>query len=283
MKSACLIILPAYNVENNLPSLLVQISDYKRNCLFINDGSIDHTPDILRDNDFNFISNAHNQGVSSSILVGLDYAISHGFDKVILMDADGQHSATSLQQITGALESVDFVFTTRFFEGSIATIPSCKLAANMLASSLFEKASGIFIPDVSCGFKGFKISTDLVSFLKQTSGYSIIYKIVSYALTNKKSYMILNTPAIYHYDTLLYTRTSEMDALLSSALELATFYHIPDKDSISRIIDSVRKKDSFAIDLSNLHFHLFYLSDYNGYIVQSPIDLLHKKLKSSYV
>jgi len=283
MKNACLIILPAYNVESNLPSLLEQLSDYRKSCLFIDDGSEDHTPDILRNSGFSFVSNAYNQGVSASILAGLNYAIDHGYEKVILMDADGQHSPLSLPLITDALESSDFVFTTRFFDESLATIPSSKLTSNMLASCLFEVISGVSIPDVSCGFKGFKVTTDLIKFLEHTSGYSIIYKIVCFSLLNKKSYRIINTPAIYHYDSLLFTRASEMDALLSATLELADNFDVSIKNLIFDYSRCVRNKESFDIYVSGIHFHLFFISEYNGYIIQAPIELLRNRLLSNHV
>ena len=99
MKTVTLLI-PCYNEEKSLPKLydaligmMAQNSLYEWKVLFINDGSRDHTLQVLkdirqRDARFGYISLSRNFGKEAAMLAGFDYATG---DCVVIMDADLQH------------------------------------------------------------------------------------------------------------------------------------------------------------------------------------------------
>lgn len=283
MENAPLIILPAFNVERFLPSLIEKLADYKNDCLFINDGSTDCTNTILQLSGFHFISNEKNMGVAFSINIGLKYAFIKGYDKVVLMDADGQHDPASLPEMFNALDIYDFVFTNRFSSSSMLSIPSCKLASNRLASSLYEEICGSFIPDVSCGFKGFTLTTGLISYLNQSSGYSIVYDIVNYAIISRGNIGIIEIPTIYYYNSLLFTRSLELSGLFNSISVLADRNKCSNKEIIHSYMKKVELKENFIINSLGIQYHLFYLPSYEGYIIQAPLDAIHKSILKEHV
>ena len=93
------IIIPAYNEEESLPLLydrlnkvISNLSNYDFEMLFINDGSKDHTLEIikkLRSNDtrVSYVDFSRNYGKEIAMIAGLDYAKG---DCVIFIDADLQ-------------------------------------------------------------------------------------------------------------------------------------------------------------------------------------------------
>ena len=99
MKTVTLLI-PCYNEEKSLPKLydaligmMAQNALYEWKVLFINDGSRDHTLQVLkdirqRDARFGYISLSRNFGKEAAMLAGFDYATG---DCVVIMDADLQH------------------------------------------------------------------------------------------------------------------------------------------------------------------------------------------------
>lgn len=94
------ILIPCYNEEASLPRLekaltemMQQNSTYRWEILLVNDGSKDHTLDVLkdmnqRDSRFGYVSLSRNFGKEAAMLAGFDHAKG---DCVVIMDADLQH------------------------------------------------------------------------------------------------------------------------------------------------------------------------------------------------
>ena len=93
------ILIPCYNEEQSLPLLypeLVKLMDsqpgYEWELLFVNDGSIDGTLDLLRqyskqDPRFNYVSLSRNFGKEAAMLAGFDHVTG---DCMVIIDADLQ-------------------------------------------------------------------------------------------------------------------------------------------------------------------------------------------------
>ena len=107
------ILIPCYNEEQSLPALYKAISvvaddiwphpshSYQFEFLFVNDGSKDHTLDIiksLREQDprVSYVDLSRNFGKENAMLAGFDYAKG---DAVIIMDADLQHPPTLIPEM----------------------------------------------------------------------------------------------------------------------------------------------------------------------------------------
>lgn len=102
------ILIPCYNEEQSLPMLyeslnkvVETIDGYEFEYLFINDGSKDHTLEILRtlhekDKKVCYVDLSRNFGKENAMLAGFDYAKG---DAVIIMDADLQHPPTLIPEM----------------------------------------------------------------------------------------------------------------------------------------------------------------------------------------
>lgn len=84
MKYEFTIIVPVFNEEENLERVEKELLSYlkiaarKAKVLFVNDGSIDKSQQLIekicrKNNDFNFIQFKKNQGLSAAIKAGIDY------------------------------------------------------------------------------------------------------------------------------------------------------------------------------------------------------------------
>ena len=106
------VIVPCFNEEEVLPlfhkevhSHLQQIENIDYEILFINDGSKDHTLDIIRmlckkDTHCNYYSFSRNFGKESAMFAGLQHASG---DYCVIMDADLQHPPKLLKEMYHAL------------------------------------------------------------------------------------------------------------------------------------------------------------------------------------
>ena len=86
-----LIIIPAYNVESKIKSVLDFLKCKKENVIVIDDGSADNTSQIVINENFRLIRHKKNMGLSQAINSGLEYAKVNGFERIVTIDADGQH------------------------------------------------------------------------------------------------------------------------------------------------------------------------------------------------
>ncbi len=117
------ILIPAYNEEEVLPALKEalntvtnELSQYRFEFLFVNDGSSDRTAQLLtaysmEDERVKYVELSRNFGKEIAMLAGFDYALG---DAVIIMDADLQHPPEMIQEFVYWWEQgYEDVFTIR--------------------------------------------------------------------------------------------------------------------------------------------------------------------------
>jgi len=118
MKPKVLLIIPAYNEEENLENVVNNvITNYPEyDYVVVNDGSQDDTRKICIQNNYNFLDYPVNQGLTSSFRGGLYYAIMMNYDYVIQCDADGQHDPIFIDSMlkTAISKNIDIVIGSRF-------------------------------------------------------------------------------------------------------------------------------------------------------------------------
>jgi dolichol-phosphate mannosyltransferase len=108
----CLVIIPAYNEENNIEEVVRRSQAYADVCV-IDDHSSDRTPDILASiPDVHVIRHERNTHIAGAVLDGMRYALAAGYDYVIAMDAGLSHYPDELPRFLAA-EPSDLVIRTR--------------------------------------------------------------------------------------------------------------------------------------------------------------------------
>ncbi|SEG02268.1 glycosyltransferase family 2 protein [Lachnospira multipara] len=115
-----LIIIPAYNESENIKDTVENIKanapdfDY----VVINDCSTDNTLDILKDNNYNYVSLPINLGIGGAVQTGYKYAMEHDYDVAVQVDGDGQHDPVFLNYMAEYLKEheLDMVIGSRFID-----------------------------------------------------------------------------------------------------------------------------------------------------------------------
>ena len=112
-----LIIVPAHNEQDNLPTLIPEIHSYGWESLVINDCSSDHTGEILDRMGWEHLDQPVNAGLASVTQIGFMYARDHDYDVAIVTDGDGQHPPKYIHKLLeGIEEGYDYVVGSRFVE-----------------------------------------------------------------------------------------------------------------------------------------------------------------------
>lgn len=151
-----LVMIPAYNEEKNLVSLIDEIRavpgyDY----IIINDGSKDDTRAVCKENHYNTINLPINLGIGAAVQTGYLYALQNNYDIAIQLDGDGQHNPRYLHDLIKPIEEgqADFVIGSRFLhkEGFQST-STRKIGISILSGLIFLLTGNRFY-DITSGYR----------------------------------------------------------------------------------------------------------------------------------
>ena len=154
-----LLIIPAYNEEENILNTCNKIKEFSNEIDFvvINDGSKDNTLKILQENNLNHINLINNLGIGGAVQTGYKYAYENGYDIAIQFDGDGQHDVNYVPNIcTPIIEGqANMVIGTRYLDKSASEFQSTfmrRFGSNII--SLFIKVcTHKRITDPTSGFR----------------------------------------------------------------------------------------------------------------------------------
>lgn len=150
-----LIVLPAYNEEASIRATLDEIAkvDPTLNCLVVNDGSIDRTSEYAKSAGALVADLPFNLGVGGAMRFGFRYALTHGFDVVIQLDADGQHDPRFVRALLNKLSETDIVIGARFAGTGTYTVSGPRKWAMKLLSGVISRTAKSALTDTTSGFR----------------------------------------------------------------------------------------------------------------------------------
>jgi len=120
MGSNTLIIIPAFNEEKNIGTVIESIKKYlPAQILVVNDGSGDKTEEIAKANGAWVANHPFNLGYGVALQTGFKYAIRSGYEYACAIDGDGQHDPSHIRDLLKVVESgdADVVVGSRFMMG----------------------------------------------------------------------------------------------------------------------------------------------------------------------
>lgn len=208
-----LMLIPAYNEEENIGKLLEGISRQEHrdrlDVLVIDDGSRDKTAQIVREKGYKVISQVFNMGYGAALQTGYKYAVSHGYDYLIQLDADGQHDLINIDIIcerlgcaAGSKEGYpDIVIGSRFLEGSQTfAISLLKKIAIRFFRSMIRRNTGCILTDPTSGLQG--LNRKAFSFYAGYRNFDLKYPDMNMAIQMLLlRYKIEEFPAVMHERT----------------------------------------------------------------------------------
>ena len=157
-----LLIIPAYNEEENILNTYKTIIEYNKknktnyDVIVINDGSRDSTSEICHKNNIPVIDLIHNLGIGGAVQTGYKYAYYNNYDIAVQFDGDGQHDVRYVKNIIEPIISkkADLVIGSRFVE-NIDTFKSsfARRIGIKIISWFIKFATGKRIYDTTSGFR----------------------------------------------------------------------------------------------------------------------------------
>jgi len=110
--------VPALNEQESISAVIDAVKSVGFQVLVVDDGSSDRTYLCAVNSGASVLELSINLGVGGALQSGFAYAIANGFDAVVQVDGDNQHSAESIEKLIAAANSTtaDMVVGSRFID-----------------------------------------------------------------------------------------------------------------------------------------------------------------------
>lgn len=169
------VVIPTLNEEENIGRVIEGVREHgDPDITVVDDGSTDHTTEIAREKGARVIERGGRRDLSRSIVLGLEEAC---FDKVVIIDGDGQHPPERVPEILEGLdESELFVVSRTGVEGRWGRLRRfMSLGADTLAKTMFQSCRQV--RDPVSGFFGVRKGSLDTGRLDPT-GYKVLVEIL---------------------------------------------------------------------------------------------------------
>jgi hypothetical protein len=160
MEKRILIIIPCYNEEASLPSLIDElraVTVYPLSILAVNDCSIDNTAEAIARCGVDALHLPVNLGIGGAMQSGFLYARENDFDIAIQVDGDGQHPPSELPKLIAwhLSQHTNVVIGSRFISRSAFRSTWLRRIGIRYLHFLNRLLTGTRIYDSTSGFRLF--------------------------------------------------------------------------------------------------------------------------------
>ncbi|MCL5037639.1 MAG: glycosyltransferase family 2 protein [Chloroflexi bacterium] len=170
MRKGILAIMPAFNEENNISSVLADIHTIAPDIdvLVVDDGSKDKTRIVARENGAYVLRLSINMGYGAALQAGYKYALKNKYNAIVQLDADGQHDPADIPTMLEKLNNdhVDVVIGSRFMEKKTYKGPLGRRLVIGMFRLIAKIITGKTITDPTSGYQ--VLNSRAVNFLKDS-------------------------------------------------------------------------------------------------------------------
>jgi glycosyltransferase involved in cell wall biosynthesis len=119
-RNKILVIIPAYNEEKKIASVIRGVKDHlpPAKVLIVDDGSHDKTRWVAIEAGAQVLSHPINLGYGAALQTGYKFALEKGYEAIVQMDGDGQHDPSFVPELLGVIQrgEADIVTGSRFLK-----------------------------------------------------------------------------------------------------------------------------------------------------------------------
>lgn len=147
------VIIPAYNEGKTIFEVIKKTQNFAEDIIVVDDGSKDHTASEASRAGAKVVRHKVNLGKGAALKTGCDYALQQGAQKIITMDADGQHDPKEIPLFVTALDQYDIAFGSRKAPKSM---PMVFKFGNQAITKTLQTLYGVRVEDSQCGYRSFR-------------------------------------------------------------------------------------------------------------------------------
>ena len=161
------IVMPTYNERQNLEIIAGRVRESvpDADLLVVDDNSPEGTGDLAvklaeADPHVQVMHRTEKAGLGRAYVAGFTWALEHGYDLIVEMDADGSHRPEDLPRLVDASTGADAVIGSRYVPGG--TVVNWPKSREFLSrgANLYNRAMlGVRVKDATGGFRVYRAQT----------------------------------------------------------------------------------------------------------------------------
>ncbi|WP_455645900.1 glycosyltransferase family 2 protein [Methanosphaera sp.] len=216
------VLLPAYNEEVSIASMILLSSKYADEVIVIDDGSLDRTSEVSKLAGATVLRHETNEGKGAALKTGFSYA--KDFDIIVTIDADGQHNPGEIPLVIKPIEDgvADIVNGSRYINGGDKNTPKYRRVGQTVLDTATNIASGVKLTDTQSGFRAF--SSDSVKYFNfDPDGFGIESDMLIEASNHNLSIMEVEITVRYDVETSTDNPVVQGLSVLMRILEIMRF------------------------------------------------------------
>ena len=146
------VIIPAHNESEHIAKVVQGALQYVPRVVVVDDGSKDDTTLQAQQAGASVLKHAVNLGKGAALKTGCEYALQQGAERMVVMDADGQHDPKEIPKFFAVLGDHDLAFGVRSVPESM---PLVLQFGNQVINKTLQLLYHMKINDSQCGYRGF--------------------------------------------------------------------------------------------------------------------------------
>jgi len=158
-RSSHLAVVPAYNEQESIARVIDSLHEHVPHfdVLVVDDGSTDRTGEIAQALGARVVRHPFNLGIGGAVQCGFIYALEHGYDYMVQVDADGQHCPDQIERLQDAMRAdrrLDMVCGSRFLTKEHGyPAPISRRTGIHIFAFLMSRIVGQRVSDPTSGFR----------------------------------------------------------------------------------------------------------------------------------
>jgi glycosyltransferase involved in cell wall biosynthesis len=154
-------ILPAYNEEVSIGSIVLHTRQHTDRVIVVDDGSTDRTAELAKLAGAEVIRHPTNKGKGAALRTGFELASQNGADIIVTLDSDGQHNPEEIPKLVALIlkRDADIIIGSRYLNGNGKNTPYYRRLGQTILDKATNLNSGLRITDTQSGFRAFATHT----------------------------------------------------------------------------------------------------------------------------
>jgi glycosyltransferase involved in cell wall biosynthesis len=146
------VVVPALNAARTVGAVVRAVREQIGDVVVVDDGSRDDTAGAARAAGARVLVHETNRGKGAALRTAFTCLFAEGFDAIVSIDADGQHSASGVPRLLAeARRGADLVIGSRCH--LFAHMGAVRRTSNRISSWWISRLAGASLGDVQCGFR----------------------------------------------------------------------------------------------------------------------------------
>jgi glycosyltransferase involved in cell wall biosynthesis len=154
------VLIPTYNNDKTLESVVLSVMEYTSNIIVVNDGSSDKTESILErfKDKIDIVSYPINQGKGTALRRGLKKAEELGYEYAITLDSDGQHLSSEIPKLLKKVAPGEDILVIGNRDMTDQNIPPRSLFGRNFSNFWVKLETGRDLVDTQSGFRLYTVA-----------------------------------------------------------------------------------------------------------------------------